>query len=51
MVTEEDVRKGRELRTKIYSGVGNSEIFALMVKYFKDLCEEYILMVVIVEMS
>ena len=38
-VTEEDVRKGTELRAKIYSGVGNSDIFALMDKYFTDLCE------------
>ncbi|KAG9243371.1 hypothetical protein BJ878DRAFT_583243 [Calycina marina] len=34
---EENVRKGRELRAKIYSGVGNSGIFSLMDKYFTDL--------------
>lgn len=39
VVTEEDARKGTELRSKIYSGVGNSEIFDLMDKYFTDLCE------------
>ncbi len=38
-VTEEDARKGSELRTRIYKGVGNSDIFALMDKYFTDLCE------------
>ena len=38
-IGEEDVQKGRELRTRIYSGVGNSEIFGLMDKYFTDLCE------------
>ncbi|KAH6959622.1 hypothetical protein BKA56DRAFT_624173 [Ilyonectria sp. MPI-CAGE-AT-0026] len=37
VVTEEDAQKGNELRTKIYSGVGNSEIFGLMDKYFTDL--------------
>ena len=37
-IGEEDVQKGRELRTRIYSGVGNSEIFGLMDKYFTDLC-------------
>jgi hypothetical protein len=39
VVTEEDARKGQELRSRIYSGVGNSEIFNLMDKYFTDLCE------------
>ena len=39
IVTEEDVQKGSELRAKIYSGVGNSEIFGLMDKYFTDLCK------------
>lgn len=39
IVTEDDARKGFELRTKIYSGVGNSEIFALMDIYFADLCK------------
>ena len=38
---EEDVRKGKELRAKIYSGVGNSGIFSLMDKYFTDLCENF----------
>ncbi|KAI5917611.1 hypothetical protein F4810DRAFT_695603 [Camillea tinctor] len=36
-VDEEDARKGRELRSRIYQGVGNSEIFSLMDKYFTDL--------------
>jgi len=36
-VTEDDVRKGTELRARIYSGVGNSDIFTLMDKYFTDL--------------
>lgn len=38
-ITEDDVRKGTELRAKIYSGVGNSDIFSLMDKYFTDLCK------------
>lgn len=38
-VDEEDARKGRELRSKIYSGVGNSDIFNLMDTYFTDLCK------------
>lgn len=38
-VTEDDARKGQELRSRIYSGVGNSEIFGLMNQYFTDLCE------------
>lgn len=38
-IGEEDVQKGLELRTRIYSGVGNSKIFGLMDKYFTDLCE------------
>ena len=38
-ITEDDVRKGSELRAKIYSGVGNSDIFGLMEEYFTDLCE------------
>jgi hypothetical protein len=42
IVTEEDARKGHELRLRIYSGVGNSEIFNLMDKYFTDLCELYL---------
>ena len=41
-ITEEDVRKGQELRARIYKGVGNSEIFGLMDIYFKDLCESWI---------
>ncbi|RSL89702.1 hypothetical protein CEP52_014815 [Fusarium oligoseptatum] len=36
-VDEDDVKKGRELRSRIYSGVGNSDIFNLMDKYFTDL--------------
>lgn len=36
---EEDVRNGTELRASIYSSAGNSDIFALMAKYFPDLCE------------
>jgi hypothetical protein len=38
-VTLEDARRGKELRARIYSGVGNSEIFDLMGKYFTDLCK------------
>lgn len=38
-ITHEDVRVGSELRAKIYKGVGNSDIFGLMDKYFTDLCE------------
>lgn len=38
-ITQDDVQKGRELRAKIYHGVGNSEIFGLMEKYFTDLCK------------
>lgn len=38
-ITEEDVRIGSELRARIYRGVGNSDIFALMDQYFTDLCE------------
>ncbi|KAI1610130.1 hypothetical protein EDD36DRAFT_64943 [Exophiala viscosa] len=36
-ISEEDVRKGYDLRAQIYKGVGNSEIFDLMEKYFTDL--------------
>ncbi|KAH6954791.1 hypothetical protein DER45DRAFT_646525 [Fusarium avenaceum] len=36
-IDEEDVRKGSELKSRIYSGVGNSGIFSLMDKYFTDL--------------
>jgi hypothetical protein len=42
VIDEEDVRKGKELRTRIYAGVGNSSIFGLMDKYFTDLCEIYL---------
>lgn len=38
-IDNDDVQKGRELRSKIYSGVGNSEIFSLMDRYFSDLSE------------
>ncbi|KAK7887870.1 hypothetical protein LTR67_009264 [Exophiala xenobiotica] len=37
VITEEDVQKGTELRARIYRGVGNSEIFSLMDRYFTDL--------------
>ncbi|KAG5818318.1 hypothetical protein H9Q74_003027 [Fusarium xylarioides] len=37
-IDEEDVKKGTELKSRIYSGVGNSGIFSLMDKYFTDLC-------------
>ncbi|KAK5046574.1 hypothetical protein LTR84_007335 [Exophiala bonariae] len=37
IITEDDVRKGIELRARIYRGVGNSDIFALMDSYFTDL--------------
>ncbi|KAK4941035.1 hypothetical protein LTR10_018956 [Elasticomyces elasticus] len=36
-IFEEDVRKGYDLRAQIYRGVGNSEIFGLMERYFTDL--------------
>ena len=36
---ESDVEKGRQLRSTIYSTAGNAGIFALMDKYFPDLCE------------
>ncbi|KAH7129142.1 hypothetical protein EDB81DRAFT_697248 [Dactylonectria macrodidyma] len=36
-IDEVDVKKGQELRSRIYSGVGNSDIFSLMDKYFTDL--------------
>lgn len=38
-VDASDARKGKELRAKIYNGVGNSEIFDLMNVYFTDLCK------------
>lgn len=38
---EEDVERGRELRATIYSSAGNSGIFALMEKYFPDLCKSH----------
>ncbi|KAJ9487812.1 hypothetical protein VN97_g5478 [Penicillium thymicola] len=37
IITEEDVEKGAGLRARIYKGVGNSEIFGLMDRYFTDL--------------
>jgi hypothetical protein len=40
-IDEEDVKKGSELKSRIYSGVGNSGIFSLMDKYFTDLCKLY----------
>lgn len=39
VVDEDDVKKGKELRARIYSGVGNSEIFDLMNVYFTDMCK------------
>ncbi|CAG9946902.1 unnamed protein product [Clonostachys rosea f. rosea IK726] len=36
-IDENDVANGRALRAKIYRGVGNSDIFSLMDKYFTDL--------------
>ncbi|KAF9890069.1 hypothetical protein FE257_006749 [Aspergillus nanangensis] len=36
-ITEEDARMGQELRSRVYKGVGNSEIFGLMDRYFTDL--------------
>lgn len=39
VITEDDTQKGKEIRARIYSGVGNSEIFGLMDKYFTDLCK------------
>jgi hypothetical protein len=38
IMTEEDVAKGKELRARIYAGVGNSGIFSLMDRYFTELC-------------
>lgn len=38
-IDDDDVQKGRDLRSRIYSGVGNSDIFNLMDKYFTDLCK------------
>ncbi|KAF4417053.1 hypothetical protein FACUT_12485 [Fusarium acutatum] len=40
-IDEEDVKKGTELKSRIYSGVGNSGIFSLMDKYFTDLCMSF----------
>ncbi|KAJ6071581.1 hypothetical protein N7499_009595 [Penicillium canescens] len=37
IITQEDMDKGQELRQRVYHGVGNSEIFQLMDKYFGDL--------------
>ena len=42
-IDERDVKKGSELKSRIYSGVGNSGIFSLMDKYFTDLCESSLL--------
>ncbi|KAH6995535.1 hypothetical protein BKA56DRAFT_509245 [Ilyonectria sp. MPI-CAGE-AT-0026] len=36
-IDDDDVKKGQDLRSRIYSGVGNSDIFNLMDKYFTDL--------------
>ncbi|KAM5346009.1 hypothetical protein ACJ41O_011870 [Fusarium nematophilum] len=36
-IDETDVMNGRNLRSRIYRGVGNSDIFNLMDKYFTDL--------------
>ncbi|KAJ5174161.1 uncharacterized protein N7482_000038 [Penicillium canariense] len=36
-IGEDDVHRGRVLRDRIYSGVGNSQIFGLMDQYFTDL--------------
>ncbi|PVH77024.1 hypothetical protein DL98DRAFT_639446 [Cadophora sp. DSE1049] len=36
-IDEDDVWKGKNLRARIYQGVGNSEIFDLMNTYFTDL--------------
>jgi len=36
-IGEDNVRKGKELRARIYRGVGNSEIFDLMNVYFTDI--------------
>lgn len=38
-IDEENIRKGLELRKKIYASAGNSEILTLLGKYFADLCE------------
>lgn len=38
-IDDNDVKKGQDLRSRIYSGVGNSGIFNLMDKYFTDLCK------------
>ncbi len=43
-ITEDDVQKGIELRARIYRGVGNSDIFSLMDRYFTDLCECHLLL-------
>ncbi|KAJ4264144.1 hypothetical protein NW764_015952 [Fusarium oxysporum] len=36
-IDDNDVQKGHQLRSRIYHGVGNSEIFSLMDRYFSDL--------------
>jgi len=35
----EDVKNGKELRARVYQGVGNGKIFGLMEKHFTDLCK------------
>ncbi|KEF51224.1 uncharacterized protein A1O9_12727 [Exophiala aquamarina CBS 119918] len=37
MISVDDAKRGRELRTSVYRNVGNSEIFGLMDTYFTDL--------------
>ena len=39
----DDVQNGKELRAKVYRGVGNGKIFGLMEKHFTDLCESTIM--------
>jgi hypothetical protein len=39
IITQEDLYKGQQLRQRVYRGVGNSEIFQLMERYFGDLCK------------
>lgn len=42
----EDVRRGQDLRARVYKGVGNGEIFGLMQKHFTDLCKTDVLFVI-----
>lgn len=35
----EDIRRGQDLRARVYKGVGNGEIFGLMQQHFTDLCK------------